>query len=46
MTLQNNQYNADGTLNQNRLQPKSAGFGAATTAYALRNIQLQVRFQF
>ena len=46
MTLQNNQYNADGTLNQNRLQPKSAGFGAATTAYALRNIQLQIRFQF
>jgi hypothetical protein len=46
MTLVNNQFNADGTLNQNRLQPRNAGFGAATAAQDLRNIQLQVRFQF
>ena len=46
MTLQNNQFNADGSLNQSRLTPRNAGFGAATTAEALRNIQLQIRFQF
>ena len=46
MTLVNNQFNADGTLNQTRLTPRNAGFGAATGAYALRNIQLQARFQF
>jgi hypothetical protein len=46
MTLVNNQFNADGTLNQTRLQPRNAGFGAAQNAELLRNIQLQVRFQF
>jgi hypothetical protein len=46
MTLVNNQFNADGSLNQNRLQPRNAGFGAANNAEALRNVQLQVRFQF
>ena len=46
MTLVNNQYNADGSLNQSRLTPRNAGFGAATGAQALRNLQLQVRFQF
>ena len=46
MTLQNNQYNADGTLNQNRLTPRNAGFGAATGAAAMRSIQLQLRLQF
>jgi len=46
MTLVNNQYNADGSLNQSRLTPRNAGFGAATTAAALRNLQLQIRFQF
>ena len=42
----NNQYNADGSLNQSRLKPNNAGFGAATNAQALRNLQLQIRFQF
>jgi hypothetical protein len=46
MTLVNNQFNADGSLNQARLTPRNAGFGAATGAQALRNIQLQVRVQF
>ena len=46
LTLVNNQFNADGSLNQSRLQPKNAGFGAANSARTLRNIQLQLRFQF
>lgn len=46
MTLVNNQFNADGSLNQSRLTPRNAGFGAATGATAMRNIQLQLRFQF
>ena len=46
MTLVNNQFNADGSLNQSRLTPRNAGFGAATGAQTMRNIQLQLRFQF
>ena len=46
MTLVNNQYTASGTLNQSRLTPRAAGFGAATGALPMRNIQLEVRFQF
>jgi hypothetical protein len=46
MALQNNQYNSDGSLNQSRLLPKNAGFGAATGAQNMRNLQVQVRFQF
>jgi hypothetical protein len=46
MALQNNQYNADGSLNPARLQPKTAGFGAATGAQTMRNLQVQLRFQF
>jgi hypothetical protein len=46
MTLVNNQFNADGSLNQARLTPRNAGFGAANGAAALRQLQLQVRFQF
>jgi len=45
-TVTNSQYNADGTLNAARLQPQSAGFGAATGAQAMRTAQLQLRFQF
>ena len=29
VTIVNNQYNADGTLNQTRVKPQNAGFGAA-----------------
>jgi len=46
MTLTNNQFNADGSLNVSRLKPKDAGFGAANAAANMRNIQLQFRFQF
>ena len=42
----NAQYNADGTVNTTRLQPRSAGFGAATNAQNMRNFQAMIRFQF
>jgi hypothetical protein len=45
-TLRNNQYNADGSLNQSRLTPKTAGFGAVTAAQGMRSVQIQLRFQF
>jgi hypothetical protein len=46
MTLVNNQYNADGSLNSGRLTPRNAGFGAANNAQNMRNIQLQVHLRF
>jgi hypothetical protein len=46
LTLVNGQFNADGSVNQTRLTPRNAGFGAANSARGLRNIQLQLRFQF
>ena len=45
-TVRNNQYLADGTLNQERLIPRNAGFGAVSGAQAMRSTQLQVRFRF
>jgi hypothetical protein len=45
-TITNNQYNADGTLNQNRLLPNNAGFGAVTGAQALRVVTARINFQF
>ena len=41
-TIRNAQFNADGSLNPARLTPRNAGFGAATGAQTMRN--LQVRF--
>ena len=46
LTVRNAQFNADGTLNQARVKPRDAGFGAASTAQAMRTIQIQLRFQF
>jgi hypothetical protein len=46
MTVVNSQYLADGSLDPNRLTPRTAGFGAATGAQPLRNMLLQVRFGF
>jgi carboxypeptidase family protein len=45
-TVRNAQYNADGTLNQARLQPKNAGFGAVNGAQPMRTVQVQLRLQF
>jgi hypothetical protein len=45
-TVRNPQYNADGTLNQARLTPQNAGFGAVSAAQAMRTVQVQLRFQF
>jgi hypothetical protein len=45
-TIANSQYLPDGSLDPNRLQPRNAGFGAATSAQPLRNSQLQIRFAF
>jgi hypothetical protein len=42
----NNQYLTDGTLNPARLIPRNAGFGAVTSAQAMRSVQAQIRFQF
>ena len=44
--VRNNQYNADGSLNQARLTPRTAGFGAANGAQNMRSVQIQLRFQF
>jgi hypothetical protein len=45
LTIRNNQF-PNGTLDASRLKPKDAGFGAATGAQNMRNLQLQIRFQF
>jgi hypothetical protein len=45
-TVVNSQYLADGSLDPARLQPRNAGFGAATNAQPMRNLQLQIRFAF
>ncbi len=46
LTVRNPQYLADGTLDQTKLKPQSAGFGAATGAMSPRMVQVQVRFAF
>jgi len=46
LTVRNNQYLADGSLNPARLKPRDAGYGAANSAQAMRSAQVQLRFQF
>jgi len=46
LTVANSQTLPDGSLDPNRLTPRTAGFGAATSAQPLRNLQLQIRFGF
>ncbi len=46
LTIVNSQYLPDGSIDPNRLTPRTAGFGAATSAQPLRNLQFQLRFQF
>jgi hypothetical protein len=44
--IRNPQFNADGTLNQSRLKPQDAGFGAVSSASGMRTIRLTARFSF
>jgi hypothetical protein len=46
LTLRNAQYDANGNLNQDRLKPNQAGFGAVNGANGARNLQLTARFSF
>jgi Carboxypeptidase regulatory-like domain len=46
VTIVNNQYNADGTLNQTRLKPQNAGFGAVTAWQNPRTVQGYIRVKF
>jgi hypothetical protein len=46
LTIVNSQTLADGSLDPARLTPRTAGFGAATNAQAMRNLQVQLRFAF
>jgi hypothetical protein len=46
LTIRNNQFLADGTLNPARVKPRDAGYGAASTAQAMRTIEARLRFQF
>ena len=45
-TVTNPPYNAQGNLVPSRIRPTDAGFGAATSAFGLRSMQAQIRFQF
>ena len=45
-TIVNNQFNADGSLNQTRVRPQNAGFGAANAWQNPRTVQAYIRFKF
>lgn len=45
-TVRNSQYLPNGTLDPSRVLPRNAGFGAVTSAQAMRSVQGQIRFQF
>jgi hypothetical protein len=46
LTIRNSQTLANGQVDPARLTPRTAGFGAATNALAMRSTQLQFRFRF
>ena len=46
LTVVNSQTLPDGSIDPARLTPRTAGFGAATGAQPLRNLQLQIRLGF
>jgi hypothetical protein len=46
LTIRNSQTLADGSIDTARLTPRTAGFGAANSAQAMRSIQLTARFSF
>jgi carboxypeptidase family protein/TonB-dependent receptor-like protein len=45
LTIRNSQY-VNGQLDPTRLQPRNAGFGAATRALAMRTVNVYARFSF
>jgi hypothetical protein len=46
LTIRNSQTLPDGSIDPNRLTPRTAGFGAATNAMDLRNVVASARFRF
>ena len=46
LTIVNSETLPDGSIDPARLTPRNAGFGAATGAQPMRNMQLQIRFGF
>ena len=46
LTIRNSQTRPDGSLDPARLTPRTAGFGAATSAQAMRRIQFMARLSF
>jgi hypothetical protein len=46
LTVRNSQTLAGGSIGPARLTPRTAGFGAAASAQAMRNVQVQIRFAF
>jgi hypothetical protein len=46
LTIRNAQTLPDGSINPARLTPRTAGFGAAQGAMAMRTMQVQIRFRF
>jgi hypothetical protein len=46
LTIRNSQTLADGSIDPDRLTPETAGFGAATSAQAMRTVRLTFRFSF
>jgi hypothetical protein len=46
LTVRNSQTLADGSLDPDRLTPRTAGFGAVTNAASMRTIRLTARFSF
>ncbi len=46
LTIRNSQTLADGTVDPTRVKPNNAGFGAATSAQAMRTLRLTFRMSF
>jgi hypothetical protein len=46
LTIVNSQTLPDGSIDPARRTPRTAGFGAATAAQPMRNLQVQIRFGF
>ncbi len=46
LTIRNSETRADGSIDPARRTPRTAGFGAATGAQTMRNVQVQFRLRF